>query len=408
MKKKYVIYIIAIVVIILVSVSYAINKENKKQQILKSISITFNDVDKIEYGAKDLDIKKTIVKKTNGKIKSISNIDTTKIGKQKIIFVVEKEGLSKEVEYTVEVVDTKAPQIFVKEENIAIEVGTSFNAMENIQAVKDDVDGNIGYISLEDIYSNEEKRLNYYTYSGSVDANVVGQYEIVIEAIDKNGNRAEKKFIVEINEKKAETTAIIEVNEDNPSVSNETNKSEIIDLAVPYINQYAAGAPMGCEAAALLEALQYKGNATKYTLSTFLKEMPISVDENPNNGFVSTPYEIVEDDVYQSIYPTPLASWGSRYGTVVNISGASTEELIGELKKGNPVIVYVTYKFETIKWGTYSFGNAVLNAHIVTLCGYNPTTGKYKVSDPAGGIYWVNGKSFEKAYNGQRFSVAVR
>ncbi|MCP9380512.1 hypothetical protein KBX72_16570, partial [Lacticaseibacillus paracasei] len=42
-------------------------------------------------------------------------------------------------------------------------------------------------------------------------------------------------------------------------------------LGVQFISQEAAGAPMGCEAASALEALQYKGHAAGHNLATFLK-----------------------------------------------------------------------------------------------------------------------------------------
>lgn len=179
-------------------------------------------------------------------------------------------------------------------------------------------------------------------------------------------------------------------------------------LGVPFISQYEANAPMGCEAGALLQALHYKGYATNYNLATFLSEMPISKDKNPNNGFSNSPYDTGEG--YHSIFASPLASWGSRYGNVSNISGTSASGLKDEIRKGNPVIVYVTSHFaQTPKWKTYEWGTGLTNAHIMTLDGFKGD--KYHVVDPAaqnGSAYWVSAKTFETAYNFTQGAVAVR
>lgn len=191
----------------------------------------------------------------------------------------------------------------------------------------------------------------------------------------------------------------METASDNPGI--------LIELDVPYINQYEADAPMGCEAASLLEALHAKGYAKSYNLKNFLKEMPLAADGNPNHGFGSTPYKIVLN-TYQSIYPAPLAKWGSKYGDVVNISGASKNKLVEELKNENPIVIYTVYNFAYPVYGTYKFGKAIDNAHIMTLIGYNSEANLYKVADPAGGIYWVNGSDFVRCYNYTHYAVVVR
>ena len=180
------------------------------------------------------------------------------------------------------------------------------------------------------------------------------------------------------------------------------------DLNVPYINQYSAGAPMGCEAASLLEALHYKGCATNYDLATFLKEMPVASDGNPHHGFSNTPWEVLSDDYYQSIFPEPLASWGKNYGNVSNISGSSIETIRAELLAGNPIVVYVTYQFGYAQWQNWWFGNAINNMHVMTVCGYDEKNAQYKVADPAGGIYWVSSSNFERCYNYLKWAVVVR
>lgn len=180
------------------------------------------------------------------------------------------------------------------------------------------------------------------------------------------------------------------------------------NLNVPYINQYAAGAPMGCEAASLLQCLHYKGYATNYNLESFLAEMPISPDNNPYNGFAGTPYKVLADDIFQSIFPAPLTDWGKQYGNVCNISGASVETLKQELLNNNPVVIYVPIYFQKAKWKDYFHGTTLFNMHVITLSGYDEKTGNYKVTDPIRGNVWIKKGIFERGYNYLKWAVVVR
>jgi uncharacterized protein YjdB len=201
---------------------------------------------------------------------------------------------------------------------------------------------------------------------------------------------------------------LVRKNQKAPTLSKSFWENKSAELNVPFINQYASNAPMGCEAASLLQALKTLGYAKNYTLTAFLNEMPISYNNDPNNGFAGNPYIIMTNGVYQSIFAKPLANWGTKYGNVQNISGSSASNLKLQLTLGRPVVVYVTYNFESPTYGYYFWGKGVDNAHIMTLAGYNSTTKKYLVSDPAKGKYWVDYAVFEKAYNLTKGAVVVR
>lgn len=188
-------------------------------------------------------------------------------------------------------------------------------------------------------------------------------------------------------------------------------------IKVPYINQYAPlYAPMGCEGASLLMAMQYK-NYTNVNLKTFLDNMPKTA-RNPFAGFSSTPYEVVKGNppIFQSIFPEALTKYGRNYNSnVFDLSGYTTEQLKGEIDKGNPVVVYVTTRnFETPKWEVYDMGeagnvNIVGNMHVMLLTGYN-SNGEYQVADPANSkqVYWVSKAKFETAYNALKWAVVAR
>lgn len=175
-------------------------------------------------------------------------------------------------------------------------------------------------------------------------------------------------------------------------------------LNAPYINQYQVG-DMACEATALLEALHNKGYAKNYDIQSFIKTMPIATNGNPNDGFGGG-YQRVTYGIFQSIYPTPLSKWGSQFGNVQNISGATPANLQNQLLSGNPVVVYVTMHWAAPQYGHYWWGTGVNNSHVMTVDGYRP--GQYHVEDPAGGSYWVSASNFENSYNIKRFAVVVK
>lgn len=178
-------------------------------------------------------------------------------------------------------------------------------------------------------------------------------------------------------------------------------------LGVKNYNQYALGAPSGCEGASLLQALQYKGKITNWSLNQFLNTIPKSPNGNPNNGFVGSPF--VENSwTYSAIYPAPLTTWGQKYGNVQNISGSSMNTLLNEVKNGNPVVAWVTINFQPIRWGNWSFGVAANNNHAVTLDGYNKGSNQVHVSDPISGSYWMSRTTFENIYNARKYAVVVR
>lgn len=178
-------------------------------------------------------------------------------------------------------------------------------------------------------------------------------------------------------------------------------------LGVKNYNQYALGAPSGCEGASLLQALQYKGKLGGWSLRSFLNTIPKSPNGNPNNGFVGSPF-VENAYTYSAIYPAPLTSWGQKYGNVQNISGSSMNTLINEVKNGNPVVAWVTINFQPIRWGNWSFGVAANNNHAVTLDGFNKAGNQVHVSDPISGSYWLSRTTFENIYNARKYAVVVR
>lgn len=175
-------------------------------------------------------------------------------------------------------------------------------------------------------------------------------------------------------------------------------------LGVPNYNQYAYGAPVGCEGVSLYQALQYKGKIGGISLRSFLNDLPRSW--TPYEGFVGSPF--VESRDYTAIFPQPLARYGARYGYVADISGASVEQLYAEVRQGNPVVVYVTIGYAQPAWGYFYFGWGLYNNHAVTLDGYDYARGRVHLSDPISGSVWVSMSTFSNLYNQRKFAVVVK
>jgi len=178
-----------------------------------------------------------------------------------------------------------------------------------------------------------------------------------------------------------------------------------VKLNAPYISQNAVKAWMGCESASLLEGLHAKGVLRSTGLVAFMKHLPRSKNNNPNNGFAGSPYKVTPG-VFQSIFPKPLAKWGNRYTSVKNVSGAKLSQLRAQLRLHNPVVVYVTLHFAKAQYGHYFWGTGINNSHVMLLDGYK--RGYYHVADPNQGKYWVSAHKFARSYNYKHFAVAVQ
>lgn len=191
-------------------------------------------------------------------------------------------------------------------------------------------------------------------------------------------------------------------------------------LQVPYVSQiYPVYAPIGCEPTSVYSALKYKGYVNDVSHRQFLDNMPYD-NVNPSKGFVGSPYLGYQDySKRETIFPNALAKYAQTYGNAVDISGSSVEQLQEELYLGNPVIVYLTLKWQAPRYRNYYVeGNTyswIYNNHVVVLSGYDPQANKYYVSDPLNKHntslpyeYWVDGDKFERLYNARRHAIVIR
>ena len=166
------------------------------REIYDSISISTVKTPIVEYGSANYDIDK-LIKNVDGTIVSVKqDIVTDSVGVQELILVVSKGNISKEIPVSIEVKDSIGPEIVIENEVIEIEQGTNYDILSNITNVYDDVDGDISYI---DSSSVSDDSCNYYTYYSDFNYNVLGEYVVNINAVDKNLNSTSKSFKIVVN-----------------------------------------------------------------------------------------------------------------------------------------------------------------------------------------------------------------
>lgn len=259
-NKKIVIGAISTLLILGGIGGYYIYDTHRKDTIKNEMSITFTDVKEIEYGTKDYDVKKELVKNVeNAEIKNFSKLDTSTIGEQTLSFTLVKDDVEKLIEHKVKIIDTKVPIIKLETESKEIYVNDEYDFMSNIKEVKDEVDGAIPLNNdaleinknateeynklskeiisdntkvantplkdflIEDIEGKEEKVLylkGCYYVDGAVDTSTVGEYKITIMAVDSNGLRATKVFSILVKEKEIEKNTQTNINNSNNKTSN--------------------------------------------------------------------------------------------------------------------------------------------------------------------------------------------
>ena len=151
----------------------------------------------VEYGA-ELKVENLTDEKVT--LKEVKCFNAKKTGEQKItaVFVNEKDKEIEE-EITLEVKDTKKPEIKLKKEKVEITEGDKFDAASNIDSVKDPVDG--------DLKKSEDKKLtrNGYIITSDVKSKKAGSYTVKVTAYDVNGNKAESSYKVTVKKKPQET-----------------------------------------------------------------------------------------------------------------------------------------------------------------------------------------------------------
>ena len=185
-----------------------------------------------------------------------------------------------------------------------------------------------------------------------------------------------------------------------------SNGAWVPTIRVPYVDQMAEGAEMGCEGASLYMALRAKGKLSGVTYKQSMATMPYADDENPYHGFVGSPWEVTGG--FDGMMMPAVAEWGNRYAKTVDMTGCTDRELIAQVQAGNPVVVWVSVDFCDTYVEHRWFGDTNYRGHVMTLVGYDERTNRYCVADPnERGVYWVDEDTFMASWHVLRGAVEV-
>lgn len=182
MNKKKIIIIISIIVgILLLSTGgYFLYRYIR----VKTAKVEVKLSEKLEANFADTLRVSSFIESINGMIVDDYVIDTDKLGKKTINFeFVNEDGIKIKYSYVIEVVDKEAPLIWL---------GKSYNVTKGSE------DYLLDKIMCGDNYDNNPKCY----IEGEYNLDEVGSYKLVFKAEDSNGNKAEKKFTLNVNEPK--------------------------------------------------------------------------------------------------------------------------------------------------------------------------------------------------------------
>lgn len=228
-KTNKIMYVICIAIVCLICIGaflfYQYQQDKKARQnaydkVYEQLKVTFKenqkdeegntvDVTMFEYGTQDNDPLELVDTHYGDLTCSPTVIDTMKIGTQRITYTVSLKDsynqlVSREFTLEVKVNDTNSPIVTIKENQITITEGDTFDPLTNIESVKDSVDGNLEYVEQEKEKENESAPFyekGWYTYTTDMDVNTPGTYYIRIEACDKNGNATDVSYQVRVKKK---------------------------------------------------------------------------------------------------------------------------------------------------------------------------------------------------------------
>lgn len=173
-KKKILIFIIITLIILLIILSLFLYIQNKNKLV-----VILKDELKAEINSEV--VTKAFVKEVkNGKITNDNEkIDTSVLGKKKVVLLIDKNNKQIKYEFNIDVIDTTKPEIIAKDE-ITIHLGDEIDLTKDIK-VSDN--------SLEDIKIKVD---------GDYDLNKVGKYNLKYIASDSSNNETTYDFILNV------------------------------------------------------------------------------------------------------------------------------------------------------------------------------------------------------------------
>lgn len=310
-KKKFFYFFSLVIISLIMMISCFIYHD---YYTYKSIEVKVVDNAHVEYGSANYDVKK-LIKDVEGEIVSVKkDVNTSIVGEQEVVVEVKKDDIVKYVPFVVSVVDTVAPVIQLKEENVTITSGDDYDLTNNVLSVNDQVDGDISYLNEP----NEDSNF-YYHFNYGEDIDDVGSHEVTLMAKDKHGNMSEVKFTLEVVAPKVVT----------PPVPTYSNYSAPVYADLPA---NANGGDLVSIAYSLVGSPYVSGSNGPYGFdcSGFVQYVYSQVGVSVSRSSSSQAYDGVGVS-YQDAQPGDILSWG--HGGVVTHSA---------LYVGNGMMVHAT------------------------------------------------------------------
>ena len=112
-----------------------------------------------------------------------------------------EQTVQKTFRKTIVIEDTQAPEITIKESEISFDEGTAYEPRDNIENVKDPIDG--------DLTPAGTLEKGTYTINTDLDTESPGEYTVTVNAMDNHGLTSESSFTVTVNEVIEETEPVI-------------------------------------------------------------------------------------------------------------------------------------------------------------------------------------------------------
>ena len=162
---------------------------------LEGVELTAK-TDTLEYSKKTVDpLTLVTCSDPDAKIEA-SELDLSTVGEKKVTYKLSKDKSTREVTCKFTIRDTKNPVIELDQTACVIDKGADFDPYANVKSVNDEVDGALARADAEPTDNGD----GWYTVNGDYDVNSPSKYFFTVVACDKNGNRVQKEFSLEVKE----------------------------------------------------------------------------------------------------------------------------------------------------------------------------------------------------------------
>ena len=187
MKKAVIIAAILCILALAADFGYYTYDQNRRNQayetMMEALTLHYDSaLHTVEYGS-DVRAEDILLEHT-GNAELVSGLDTAQLGKQTVIYRLtdtDEFGVpgEKEFSFDVDVQDTAAPVITLREKEISFTEDMTFDPMLYVEEAHDPVDGPLAL--------NETLTAGTYTVESDVDTETPGEYRILVTAMDPNG-----------------------------------------------------------------------------------------------------------------------------------------------------------------------------------------------------------------------------